>query len=352
VRQQTVVELADRLARRHVGVVLGTLDLASDTTEIEGRGRLRRDDDTPPGPDTLLEIGSITKTFTALALAVLVESGTVSRDTPLRDLLPTGTPVPSRDDTEITLEHLARHTSGLPRSPNSFARELWMAGFRGQNPYDLDEAIVLDSLSRIPKLRNAPGQGHVRYSNLGAGLLGIALRRATGAGDYHEMIKATVLEPLQLSDTVVRPTLEQTARLAEGHGVRRRPVEPWYLEGLAGAGALRSTAADLLRYLRAQLEPDPTPLAHPIRSTHQPWEPGRRMTIGLGWFRTRLAGGDMWWHNGGTGGFRSFAAFSPNLGRASVVLVNDRRGPERAGIQALQSLRDQPSRRASGPAPI
>jgi D-alanyl-D-alanine-carboxypeptidase/D-alanyl-D-alanine-endopeptidase len=153
------------------------------------------------------------------------------------------------------------------------------------------------------------------------------------------MIKATVLEPLELSDTVVRPTGQQAARLAEGHGVRWRPVESWYLEGLAGAGALRSTAGDLLRYLRAQLEPDRTPLAGAIRLTHQLWEPERRTTIGLGWIRTKLPGGDMWWHNGGTGGFRSFAAFSPKLGQASVVLVNDRRSPDRAGVDAVRSAR-------------
>jgi serine-type D-Ala-D-Ala carboxypeptidase/endopeptidase len=336
-RQPTAVELADRLARRHVSVVLGTLDLASGATEIEGRGRLRRHDEAEPGPDTLFEIGSITKTFTALALAVLVESGTVSLDSPLRDLLPGGTAVPSRDDTEITLEHLARHTSGLPRSPNSFVKDLWVAGIRGENPYDLDEATVVDSLRRITSLPHTPGQGHGGYSNLGGGLLGIALRRAVGARDYHEMIKATVLEPLQLSDTVVRPTGKQAARLADGHGARWRPVEPWFLEGLAGAGALRSTASDLLRYLRAQLEPDRTPLAEAIRSTHQPWEPERRMTIGLGWIRTKLPADDLWWHNGGTGGFRSFAAFSPKQGRASVVLVNDRRGPDRAGVNAIRS---------------
>ena len=64
---------------------------------------------------------------------------------------------------------------------------------------------------------------------------------------------------------MVSPTGEQTSRLAQGHGARRKPVEPWYLEGLAGAGALRSTANDVLRYLRAQLEPDRTPLAEAIR---------------------------------------------------------------------------------------
>jgi serine-type D-Ala-D-Ala carboxypeptidase/endopeptidase len=329
-----VVELADRMAR-HVGAVIGTLDLSADRTEIIGRGRVRLPDGTEPGPDTLFEIGSITKTFTSLALAVLVGSGTVSLGTPLRDLLPAGTAVPSRDGTEITLEHLARHTSGLPRSPFPFRHELWM-GLRGENPYDFAEATTLDSLSRI-SLKHIPGRGHGGYSNLGGGLLGIALRCAAGAYNYFDLISGTVLQPLNLTDTVVGPTAEQTQRLAQGYRLLGRPVEPWYLEGLAGAGALRSTAADLLRYLRAQLEPDRTPLAEAIRLTHQLWEPQRRMTMGLGWIRTKLPSGDMWWHNGGTGGFRSFAAFSPELGQASVVLVNDRRSPDRAGVNAVRS---------------
>jgi D-alanyl-D-alanine-carboxypeptidase/D-alanyl-D-alanine-endopeptidase len=346
IRQPSLVALADRLGRRHVGAVLGRLDLASDRIDMVGRGRVSLLDGASPGRDTLFEIGSITKTFTSLALAVLVRSGTVSLGMPLRELLPPGTAVPSRDNTEITLEHLARHTSGLPRSHLPLLHELKVVR-RGGNPYDMDESSLLESLSRV-SLKRTPGRGHGTYSNLGGALLGIALCRAAGAGDYEELVRATVLEPLRLSDTVVRPRADQAGRLAQGHGMRRRPVDPWYLEGMAGAGALRSTAADVLRYLEAQLEPDRTPLAEAIRLTRQLLEPERRTTIGLGWIRTELPGGDMWWHNGGTGGFRSFAGFSPELGQASVVLVNDVRSPDRAGVQALPSLRRRPARRGSG----
>jgi CubicO group peptidase (beta-lactamase class C family) len=347
-RQPSLVELADRLERRHVGAVLGTLDLAANRTDIVARGRVRLPDGGPPGQDTLFEIGSITKTFTSLALAVLVQAGTVRLHQPLRELLPPGTEVPSRDHKEITLEHLARHTSGLPRAPHAMLHELRTV-WRGRNPYDMDEQAVLQSLSQITSLRHTPGRGHGSYSNLGGGLLGIALRRAAGAADYEGLIKATVLDPLELCDTVVRPTADQSERLACGYGIRRRPVDPWYLEGMAGAGALRSTAADLLRYLRAQLEPDRTPLAAAIRLTRQLWEPERRTTIGLGWIRTKLAGAEMWWHNGGTGGFRSIACFSPDLGRASVVLVNDVRSPDRAGLAALRSVRRRPAYGGSEP---
>ncbi len=117
---------------------------------------------------------------------------------------------------------------------------------------------MLDALAG-QRLRRAPGTGPGAYSNFGAGLLGIALRRVTGAGSYAELAEQTVLRPLELGDTVVQPSPEQSVRLAQGHGLFGRPVADWYLEGLAGAGALRSTVPDLLSYLRAQLDPELDP---------------------------------------------------------------------------------------------
>lgn len=323
--------IADRLSRRHVGVAAGVVDLHTGQEAVEVRG-------SGIGPDSLFEIGSITKTITALTLAVLAEAGTVQPTTPLRELLPSDVSVPSRDGTEITLEHLARHTSGLPRSPYSLWHDIKVVEFQRGNPYAMDEAAVLAALTGV-RLRNRPGTGHGRYSNFGAGLLGIALRRATGAADFQSLVTEAVLAPLEMTDTVVIAAGDQAARWVQGHGWRRRPVDGWYLEGLAGAGALRSSAYDMLRYLRAQLEPARTPLAAAIARTRILTEPSRRLTIGLGWIRTRIPAGDLWWHNGGTGGFRSFAGFCPQRRRGAVVLVNDRRGPDRAGIELLGGVR-------------
>ena len=156
-----------------------------------------------------------------------------------------------------------------------------------------------------------------------------------------------VLRPLGLSDTAVRLAPDQAPRLAQGHGMRQRPVDAWYLDGLAGAGALRSTAPDLLRYLRAQAKPDSTPLAGAIRLTHQLREPARRHTFGLGWMRTELPTGELWWHNGGTGGFRSFAGFSTDQRRVAAVLVNDGRGPDAAGFDLIAGRRGDASNPAT-----
>jgi serine-type D-Ala-D-Ala carboxypeptidase/endopeptidase len=327
------------LGRRHVGAVAGILDVAGGEPLIAGTGRLRAAGGPAPDADTTFEIGSITKTFTALALAQAVVAGQLSLDTPVRDLLPAGTAVPSRDGVEITVEHLARHTSGLPRSPQRLGlRAVWAAGARGEDPYaPISSPVLLEQLSRR-RLRRTPGQPRICYSNFGAGVLGLALTNVYGKATYHEMIKDVVLRPLGLTATT-----SEGETLAEGHAFRRRPAPNWHLDGLAGAGALRSTARDLLSYLRAQLEPEQTPLAEAIRLTQVLLKPAARITVGLGWMRSASRAGSMFWHNGGTGGFRSFAGFLPDHGVAAAVLVNDQRSPDRAAVRLL--VGDQRSQR-------
>jgi D-alanyl-D-alanine-carboxypeptidase/D-alanyl-D-alanine-endopeptidase len=236
-----------------------------------------------------------------------------------------------RDAVEITVEHLARHTSGLPRSPQRLGlRSIWAAGARGEDPYaSINTPVLLEQLSRT-RLRKAPGKGRIRYSNFGAAVLGVALTQVYGKATYHETIEDVVLQPLGLTAITAEGKTE-----AEGHAFRRRPAPNWHLDGLAGAGALRSTARDLLSYLRAQLQPDQTPLAEAIRLTHVLLKPAARVTIGLGWMRSLSRAGPMFWHNGGTGGFRSFVGFLPDHGVAAVVLVNDQRSPDRAAIRLL-----------------
>jgi serine-type D-Ala-D-Ala carboxypeptidase/endopeptidase len=336
--QRTIVALG----RRHVGAVAGILNGSDGEPLIAGIGRLRADDGPAPDADTTFEIGSITKTFTALALAQAVVAGRLSLDTPVRELLPAGTAVPSRDEVEITVEHLARHTSCLPRSPQRLGlRAVWAAGARGENPYaPISTPVLLEQLGRT-KLRRTSGQPRIRYSNFGAGVLGLALTKVYGKATYQEMIEEVVLRPLGLTATT-----SESETQAAGHAFRRRAAPNWHLEGLAGAGALRSTARDLLSYLRAQLEPDSTPLAEAIRLTRVLLQPAARMTIGLGWMRSSSRAGPMFWHNGGTGGFRSFAGFLPDHDAAAVVLVNDQRSPDRAGIRLL--IGDLKSQRPPG----
>jgi D-alanyl-D-alanine-carboxypeptidase/D-alanyl-D-alanine-endopeptidase len=334
---ELVEQAAGHDGRRHVGLVVGAVR-ADGERAVAGAGRTWLPDGPAPDADTLFEIGSITKVFTALLLAEAVVRGELALDTPLREVLPQAR-VPSRDGVEITLEHLATHTSGLPSLPVSFATALrWQLFDRNSDPYaPVDRAAMLAALARS-RLRRTPGTGRMAYSNFGAGLLGHALVAAAGSEDYGDLVRERICGPLGMADTVISPGPAQAGREAEGHRRGGRRTERWTLTGLPGAGALRSTTTDVLTFLRAQLRPDDTPLGPAITLTHAERRSGGRTGIGLGWIRIRSGDDVLLWHNGGTGGFRSFAGFDPGRGVGAVALANDVRSCDGTGIGLLRRL--------------
>lgn len=324
-----LVEAAvERALRRRPGVVVGLLD--GDDRQVRAGGDL--------AADAVVEIGSVTKVFTATLLADMVVRGEVRLDTPVRELLPAGTAVPDRGGVQITLEHLATHRAGLPRSPAGIGV---LSGsvkmLRGRNPYaGFGRDDLLAGLSRT-RLRRVPGTGRPSYSNVGFGLLGETLAHAAGT-TYDALVRERVCLPLGLVDTVTpaTATADQRRRWATGHRRRGRTAQDWLLTGIVGAGGLRSTVQDQLTFLAAQLDPDGTPLADAIRLARRPRVRRTRGGQALGWMH--LAGKPpLWWHNGGTGGFRSCAAFVPARDRAVVVLTDSARGVD---LTALRLLRD------------
>jgi len=363
--------LVDRHADRHVGLAVGLLQDGRAFCFM--RGRIHRDRPEPPTSDTLFEIGSITKTFTATALALLALRGEVTLDDPLQRHLPAGVKIPIRGR-PITLCHLATHTSGLPGSHPGMLRHYLR---HRADPYaDITRDDLLAALGRT-RLRSEPGQ-RWRYSNFGVALLGDAVQTSTGAS-YEELIRDGICGPLGMDDTVVTVDPEREPRFAQGHDRRGRPVPHWHLPAFAAAGALRSTVADMLVYLRAELaagrapsagdgeSPGPavadpaTAAAGPgpavadpaaaaaglpvclgaaMRLTHESRFRDRRLAMGLGWIL--LPDKDHRWplvfHNGGTGGFRSFVGFVPQSRTAVVVLANDNRSVDRLGIRLSRAL--------------
>ncbi|MFI7615554.1 serine hydrolase domain-containing protein [Nonomuraea terrae] len=321
---ELVRRTAERLAARRKGaVVVGAAH--GDLTATYGAD-----------PGTLFEVGSITKTFTSLALARLVVRGELTLDRPLRDLLPAA--VPRRDGHDIELVHLACHTSGLPRLPKGLMpRALWQTA----DPYaGCTEAVLLDGLART-RLRSTPGR-RFRYSNLGAGLLGLALARHAGVG-YDELIQAEICRPLGLTDTRVTLTGEHASRLAPGHSAFGRPRPGWRLAALAGAGGLHSTVPDLLQLARATFGEAPEELVKAVALTRGTGHRlGRGSTAHPGWLSMTRAGDRegprLLFHNGGTGGYRSLLAVIPERRAAVAVLSADARAVDRTGLGLLAQL--------------
>jgi CubicO group peptidase (beta-lactamase class C family) len=264
-------------------------------------------------PDSIFEIGSISKTFTGLLLARMVAEGKVKFDDPVRELLPDGA-VPKPEGAEITLLDLAIQHSGLPRMPDNFHPADPQNPYADYRPADLYRFLASHGVAK-------PASPEFLYSNLGVGLLGQALANRAGKS-YAALLQQEIAGPLGLKDTVVSLSQEQQARFIQGHDAEHRPVHAWDLDALAGAGAIRSTAADMLMFLETQLHPEKFPaLAAAIAQTHELRAaalPGMR--IGLAWLYVDKNG--YYWHNGGTGGFSSYAFFDPKNDCAGIVLFN------------------------------
>ncbi|HEX5985458.1 MAG TPA: serine hydrolase domain-containing protein [Nocardioides sp.] len=317
-------------AKRYVAVAAAAT--RAGTTAYLARGV--RDAQRGGGVDerTVFEIGSVTKVFTALLLADQVVAGNVELEQPLQELLPdVRIPVRGRP---ITLADLATHTSGLPRLPRSMLRQ---AMRNRSDPYaHFTEHDVHAGLERA-RLRREPG-GKWRYSNFGAAVLGHALAKHAGT-TYDHLLRERVTGPLGLVDTVITLRPDQVQRAARGHTRWRHPTNDWSMPAMPAMGAVHSTAADLTKFLHAQLDPDDTPLAEAIRLTHEPRAGRPPLQAALGWLVASLpkGGPTVHWHNGGTGGARSFAGFVADQRSACVVLTTGQRSADRLGFDLLRS---------------
>ncbi|WP_433974742.1 serine hydrolase domain-containing protein [Tunturiibacter lichenicola] len=295
----------------HAGITIGVISHGQRTIFSYGTAK----------PDSVFEIGSITKTFTGLILAQMVEQKSVQLTEPVRDLLPTGT-VAKPSGPEITLLDLSDQHSGLPRLPDNFAPA------DPTNPYaDYDTKLLYAFIAKHGV--ELPADAPFGYSNLGVGLLGAALANRANL-PYNDLLHQQITGPLQMNDTAVTLTPAMKTRFIAGYDADHHPAHAWDLDALAGAGGIRSTAADMLLYLEAQLHPDKLPPATTPRGKTLPAainashiihaEVSPAAHIALNWFHTDADNG--FWHNGGTGGYSSYAVFNPDKDFAVVVLFN------------------------------
>jgi CubicO group peptidase (beta-lactamase class C family) len=298
--------------KRSAGIVVGVVD-------ADGRSRVVAYGDPGPGKppldgNSVFEIGSISKVFTATVLAELVAEGKVRLDDPAQKYLSEGVRLPTRGDKVITLGSLAEQNSGLPRMPTNFKPA------NPANPYaDYTVQQMYDFLSGYQLTRD-PG-AEFEYSNLGVGLLGHVLTRVTGQS-YEAMERQRVWEPLGMTNTAITLTPWMTAHLALGHDEKGQVVSNWDIPTLAGAGAIRSTTNDMLKFLDANLHPERGALQRAMAFAHQERARANNMMIGLNWMIMHAGSDTIIWHNGGTGGYRTFIGFEPSRRTGVVVMTN------------------------------
>lgn len=307
--------LADRIGaeNRGIGIVVGVID--ANGRRIVGYGSQSRGGARVDG-DTVYEIGSMSKVFTSLVLMDMTRRGEVALTDPVSKYLTADVKVPERNGRKITLADLSTQSSGLPRMPSNFHPK------DSANPYaDYSIEQMYEFISGYQLTRDIGSQ--YEYSNLGVGLLGHVLSLRAGM-NYEALVRSRVCDPLELAHTRITLSPEMKAHLAIGHNGAGVEVANWDLPTFAGAGALRSTTNDMLTFLAANLGFVKTPLAQAMadevsirRPTGSP-----NMEIAYAWHVLTKDGSSIIWHNGGTGGYRTFMGYDPKARVGIVVLSN------------------------------
>ncbi len=323
----------------YMGLVIGITRGGEHQVYGYGQVTLEGEQKTPDG-DTLFEIGSITKTFTATILAQQVLAGAMQLDDPVQKHLPAGIVVPRRDNRDITLLHLATHTSSLPVQPPT------IVAFANttkdpNNPYaEYDQEQLKLTLKDLSL--SVPIGSEFTYSNLGTGLLGMALANNAKVASVEELFAQRITGPLKMASTCIQLSPEQAKRLAVGHDAEGKPTSPWTFACLEACGGLRSNVNDMLLYADADLKNKPSSLEEAFAMTHQPWREMVRKGdyVGLSWMRRNLPDGKryMLWHNGGTGGYRTVLITIPDSGLGVVVLSNGHHLVDPVGVAVLNHL--------------
>lgn len=266
--------------------------------------------------NTVYEIGSVSKVFTTILLADEVLKSNMSLSDPISQYLPNSINIPSRKGKQITLKHLATHTSGLPRLPNNLNTTT------GTNPYINYSKEQMYSFLSGYKLQQNIGETY-RYSNYGMGLLGHILELQSGKR-YEDLLIQKIANEYSMNDTRVTLSNSMKSRLAKGY-FNKGEIGNWDIGSLVGAGGIRSTIKDMIKFIRGNASKVNTPINKAMQMTHQlafvNKQDGNR-EVGLAWFHSRDK--KSLFHNGATGGYEAFVTFTKDGKKGVVVLTNSR----------------------------
>ena len=199
-------------------------------------------------------------------------------------------------------------------------------------------------LAGLADIRPTQAGVHYAYSNLAVGLLGETLANI-GGDSFNQLIQAQILDPLKLSQTHMTLGSVPDARLATGYA-GDQAASAWNFQALAGAGSIRSSITDLLAYGVAHLNP-PEELAEAMQLATRVHYQQDRLQVGLGW---HIRDG-VYWHNGGTGGFRSMLMIDPQNNKVVAAITNSGQDDvEDLAVHLMDPA--QPMRRHDFPVPI
>lgn len=299
-------------------------EIRADQIHARGYGQRSPVDATMPNAQTQFQIGSITKVYTLLLLAELVEADIVRDTSTIGEWMPASFRPRNPAVASITLRSLATHTSGLPRLPANLDLGNTVDPYAG---YDQDALHAGLSQARDQQ----PLGRFYTYSNFAVGALGHLLGRADQR-DYRQSLTARVITPMRLRNTAFEPGDNAAAAIVAG-----KPVPAWgFTDALAASGALWGSVEDLARLVQIYLGTHEHDLQHDLkRGLKIAVTDADGFEVTPIWHVARAGGEPIYWHNGGTAGFHSFVGFRPDQQRGMAILVSGDVSPTAIGLQAL-----------------
>lgn len=295
-------------------------------------GETAKGNQTLPTKTSIYEIGSLSKVFTAILLANLVEEGTITLDQPISLFLPDSLKK-NEDLAKITFQMLANHSAGFPRLPENLEK---VKSYNENDPYrGYDKKALYSYLSNF-KNKKTPGEEY-EYSNLGYAVLGDILCNIYKKS-YDQVVRDVICKPLDMNNTfqVLDSKRKDTFKVYNAKG---QEVLPWSFDAFSAAGGLKSTVEDLLKFANAQFKMPQSTLENAMANT-------RMFTlflppdtdVGLAWHMNLLDDLTFYWHNGGTAGSSSYLALSPDKKSAVVLLANSAISVDEKGKLILDYL--------------
>jgi CubicO group peptidase (beta-lactamase class C family) len=306
--------------------------LVNGKTYYYGYGETAKGTGQLPNEHSIYEIGSISKTFTATLLADAVEKGKVKLDDPVSKYFPDSIPALEYQGQPVTLKTLSNHSSGIPRMPNNFHP------YDNNNPYKDYSDQDLYSFYKTFKLDRKPGAEY-EYSNLAAATLGVILEKVYKK-TYQNLIVEIICNPLGMGETREFIRKNDSIRFVKGYNEDGKYNSPWDFEAMAPAGSIRSTASDMLLYANAQLGNGPDALEKDIRLTHEKTFSNGAVNIALAWHFIKPGKDEVIFHNGGTGGYRTYLAINLEKKFAVMVLSNTAISVDEMGNAIMKSLEE------------
>lgn len=300
-------EINSRVKQKlNTSIVIGLFEKG--TAHYYAEGWQNKAAEIPATTNSVYEIGSISKTFTGLLLAIMAKKHDFDLDEAIHTHWPQSFKLNDEAGQAISFTHLATHTSGLPRLPNNlnlFSDDPYAAYSRD----DLIEAVTA--------MQPTKAGSHYAYSNFGAGLLGETMA-VIAEDSYNNLIQKHILTPLNLNQTYMTLNEVPSAQLAQGYlfGIA---TPPWNFQALAGAGSIRGSIKDLLSYGAAYLNTKNNNLSAAMNLATQVHYAEDNLKIGLGWHFSKSG---LLWHNGATAGFSSMIIIDKSRQKVVAAITN------------------------------